>query len=466
MSKRLVAIVLAAGEGTRFRSDTAKVLHPLLGKSLLRLAVEAARETNPDRLLVVAGKRRDGVAEAARALGAEVVEQTAADGTARALAAAKRELRDEEESQLLILPADLPLVRSEILRELLTYHRRRRASLTVLSALLSDPRGFGRVVRGQNGWLRVVEERDAEGLVPAIREVGTSIYAARAADLLGVLPRIRKTNAAGEAALTDAVGLLAKAGRRVEAFMTPAPEDIIQVDTRVEAARAGAALRYRKNVELAAAGVAIIDPASAWIDLEVRLGLDSVVSPFVVIEGATTIGCRARIGPGCHVRDALIGDDVVISASTVIEGAVVEDGVTIGPFARLRGGSVLRAGSHVGNFVEMKKTDFGRGAKAGHLSYLGDSEVGQGVNIGAGTITCNYDGLRKNRTVIEAGAFIGSGSELVAPVRIGRGAYVAAGSVIVKDVAPEALAIARGRQSEIPGWVRRKRAERARETGK
>jgi bifunctional UDP-N-acetylglucosamine pyrophosphorylase/glucosamine-1-phosphate N-acetyltransferase len=466
MNKRLVAIVLAAGEGTRFHSETAKVLHPLLGKSLLRLAVEAARGTNPDRLLVVAGRRRDGVAAAARALGAEVVEQTAVDGTARAMAAAKSALRNEGESQLLILPAGLPLIRSEILRELLTYHRRRRASLTVLSALVSDPRGFGRVVRGQNGSLRIVEERDAEGLVLAIREVGTSIYAARAADLLGVLPRIRKTNAAGEAALTDAVGLLAKAGRRVEAFMTPAPEEIIQVHTRVEAALAGAALRDRKNRELAEAGVAIVDPSSAWIDLEARIGRDSIVSPFVVIEGATTIGRRSRIGPGCHVRDAVIGDDVVLSAATVIEEAVVENAVTIGPFARLRGGTVLRAGAHVGNFVEMKKTDFGPGAKAGHLSYLGDSDVGEGVNIGAGTITCNFDGVRKNRTVIEAGAFIGSGSELVAPIRIGRGAYVAAGSVIVEDVAPDALAIARGRQSEKPGWARRKREERARQTGK
>jgi bifunctional UDP-N-acetylglucosamine pyrophosphorylase/glucosamine-1-phosphate N-acetyltransferase len=253
-----------------------------------------------------------------------------------------------------------------------------------------------------------------------------------------------------------------RSGGRVEAFMTPAPEDILRVDTRADLAQAGARLRDRINASLMESGVTLVDPATSWIDERARIAPDAVVAPFVVIEGATTIGRRAKIGPGCHIIRCTIGEDAVVSALTVMEDATVESRATVGPFARLRARTVLRSGSHVGNFVEMKATDFGPGAKAGHLSYLGDSEVGGEVNIGAGTITCNFDGVRKNKTRIGPGAFIGSGSELVAPVSVGRGAYVAAGSVITKDVSPDALAVARGRQYEKPEWAkaRQERIER------
>ncbi|MCX6560566.1 MAG: bifunctional UDP-N-acetylglucosamine diphosphorylase/glucosamine-1-phosphate N-acetyltransferase GlmU [Candidatus Aminicenantes bacterium] len=462
MRTRLTAIVLAGGKGTRYRSATPKSLHPLLGNTPLALALDAARGAGATRLIVVCDRGDEATARAAREAGAADVVQADPDGTAGAVAAARAALAGETESDLLILPTVYPLLRPETLAELLKFHRKRRASLTILSAVVADPRGFGRVLRGDEGALRIVPESEVAGAALAVTEIGTGVGCARAGLLFGALRSGRRGGAPGERDWQAAAETLSQRGERVEAFATPGPEEIIPLATRADAARIRAALRDRTNLRLAEAGVTIIDPATAWIDLGVRIGPDSIVNPFCVLEGATTIGAWTRIGPGCHIRNAVIGDDVAVSASTVIDDAVLEDRVSIGPFARLRAGTVLRAGAHVGNFVEMKKSDFGPGAKAGHLSYLGDSEVGEGVNIGAGTITCNYDGVRKNRTVIEAGAFIGSGSELVAPVRIGRGAYVAAGSVIVEDVPAEALAIARGRQTVKDGWARRRREQNER----
>jgi bifunctional UDP-N-acetylglucosamine pyrophosphorylase/glucosamine-1-phosphate N-acetyltransferase len=457
MKNRTIVVVLAAGEGTRFRSETPKVLHPLLGKSLLAWALDAAAGLKPRRILVVAGRAKDRIAEAARPYDVEIVGPKGAGGTASALGAAQAALRGEDESDLLVLPCNLPLVDAAVLGELLFYHRRRRAALTAMTAALADLRGFGRLVRGEAGALRGVEEADAEPAALAAPEALTGVFAAKAKALLDVLPRIRGRNAAGERHLGDALAILSLAGARVEAFMTPAADAIIPVRTRFDLSRAAAALRDRKNRELMEAGVTITDPATAWIDADVRIAPDALIGPSVLIEGETSIGRGAKIGPGCHIVRSVIGDGAIVSACTKMEEAVLESGVTVGPFARLRARTVLRAGSHVGNFVELKATDFGPGAKAGHLSYLGDSEIGANVNIGAGTITCNFDGVRKNRTVIEPDAFIGSGSELVAPVRVGRGAFVAAGSVITKDVAPDSLAVARGRQVEKPGWAKRKR---------
>jgi bifunctional UDP-N-acetylglucosamine pyrophosphorylase / glucosamine-1-phosphate N-acetyltransferase len=457
MSKRLVVLILAAGEGTRFRSETTKILHPLLGKSLLLRTIEAARGLAPRRILLMAGRDPDRVAAAAREAGVEVFVPKDRRGTARAVAAAKSALAGEEASDLLILPADRPLVRTETLRELLTYHRRRRAVLTVMSAEVPDPRGCGRVVRGEGGAIRIVGDGEAGPAALTIREIETSIYAARVGGFLSALSRSGNRKADGGIDPAAAAGRLSRAGLRVEAFMTPASGEILRVETRFDLARAAAALRDRINRAFMDAGVTIVDPATAWIDEQARLAPDAVIAPFVVIEGASTIGRRTKIGPGCQIIRCAVGDDVVVAAHTVMEDAVVESGVRVGPFARLRARTVLRRGAHVGNFVEMKATDFGPGAKAGHLSYLGDSEVGADANIGAGTITCNFDGLRKNRTTIGPGAFIGSGSQLVAPVAVGRGAYVAAGSVITMDVSPDALAVARGRQCEKPDWAKRRR---------
>jgi bifunctional UDP-N-acetylglucosamine pyrophosphorylase/glucosamine-1-phosphate N-acetyltransferase len=468
MSRPLIVLISAADGGKRFRTETNKLLHPLLGKSLLQRAIETARGVSPKRIIVAGGGDHGLLEASAREFGAEFMALDGPRKGAFGFAAVRAVLAGEEGGDLLALPADCPLLRAPSLREFLTYHRRRRAVLSVMSAAVFDPRGRGRIVRGPGGSIRIVQDGKAGPAELTIPEIDASIYAARTGGLLSALARPRKRGATGDLDLAAAFVPVFESGGRVEAFMTPAPDDILMVETRADLARAGVRLRDRINAALMESGVTLVDPATAWIDEQACMAPDAVIAPFVVIEGATSIGRRAKIGPGCHIIRCTIGEDAVVLAYTVMEDAVVESRATVGPFARLRARTVLRTGSHVGNFVEMKATDFGPGAKAGHLSYLGDSEVGGGVNIGAGTITCNFDGVRKNKTRIGPGAFIGSGSELIAPVSVGRGAYVAAGSVITQDVSPDALAVARGRQYEKPGWAknRRERIEREKKDGR
>jgi bifunctional UDP-N-acetylglucosamine pyrophosphorylase/glucosamine-1-phosphate N-acetyltransferase len=328
-----------------------------------------------------------------------------------------------------------------------------------MTAELADPAGFGRVVRGLEG-PRIVEEREASAAERALREVNAGVYVFRAADLFWALPKVTNANRKGEYYLTDLVEILAAGGRNVGLSTTASPGEVLGINTRWELARAAAVLRDRKLKALAEAGVGFADPATTWVDLDAEIGPDTTVGPGVVVEGGTRVGARCRIAPGVHIKDSILADGVEVRTASVVEGCRIETGAGVGPFARLRPGTIIRAGAHVGNFVEMKKTDFGRGAKAGHLSYLGDAAVGPDANIGAGTITCNFDGEKKNRTVIGEGVFIGSGTELVAPVAIGKGAYVAAGSTITKDVSPDALAVARQRQVERRGWAARRRAKR------
>jgi bifunctional UDP-N-acetylglucosamine pyrophosphorylase/glucosamine-1-phosphate N-acetyltransferase len=336
--------------------------------------------------------------------------------------AARNWLRESGDSDVLIVPADLPLVRPEALRTLVRAHRRRGSVASVLSAEVEDP-----------------------------------ICVFKTTEFLRALSKAGRKRRAGEFKLAEVLDALSVTGKKVAEVEIPDEGDFVQVRTRSDLSRAIQILRERKIREVSEAGVSILNPASTWIDLDVEIGRDTTIYPSVILEGRTTVGAGCRLYPNVHVINCRVGDRVSIFSSTVMEDVTVEDEVTIGPFARLRPKTFLRAGSHVGNFVEMKNTDFGRKSKAGHLSYIGDAEIQEGVNVGAGTITCNYDGIRKNRTTIEAGAFIGSGTELVAPVRIGRGAYVAAGSVITKDVSPDALAVARGRQIEKADWARRKR---------
>jgi bifunctional UDP-N-acetylglucosamine pyrophosphorylase/glucosamine-1-phosphate N-acetyltransferase len=457
MNRPLLALVLAAGEGRRFRSETNKVLHPLLGRSMLRLVCETVLSLKPVKTSIVIGRQREAVMEEALLLGVGFIHQKEPKGTAGAVLAARNLLRENADSDILIVPADLPLVRPAALRTLLLAHRRGGNAATVLSADIEDPSGFGRIIRTEDGGVRIVEDKEADRAQRAIREVHTSVYAFRTRDLLWALSKVSNKNKAGEYYLTDVPAILSAAGKKVKAVKTPNPRDIVQVNTRADLSRAMDVLRERKIREVSESGVTVLNPASTWIDLDVEIGRDTVVYPSVVLEGRTTVGRGCRLYPGVHVIHSRLADRVTVFSWTVMEDVTIEEGATVGPFARLRPKTFLRAGSHVGNFVEMKNTDFGRGAKAGHLSYLGDSEIQEKVNIGAGTITCNYDGVLKNRTIIEAGAFIGSGTQLVAPVRVGRGAYVAAGSVITKDVSPGALAVARGRQIEKAGWARRKR---------
>lgn len=436
MDDRLVGLVIGGGNESGFKSKIPRILHPLLGTPLVRLAVEAVRDVRPAKLVVSSGLPPERAAAELAGLPVTIVGPGKGREILDAVSAGRREWAADPGADVLAVPADIPLVPSAVLRALVSRHRRKGCAATML--WMDDP--------------AFADGADA-------RRTPTGVFVFQAGDLARVLPGVLKSARKGASDLTAAYERLAAGGRPVGGVPAPEAGDLLRVATRHDLALAGGRLRDRKMRALAAAGVTVLDPASTWIDWTVTIGPDTVVYPGTVIEGPTAIGRDCRIYPHAHIIRSVLGDDVHVFASSVIDEAVLESDVRIGPFARIRMQTRLRTRSRVGNFVEMKKTDFGSGSKAMHLSYLGDSEVGPAANIGAGTITCNYDGARKNPTVIGAGAFIGSGTELVAPVRIGRGAYVAAGSVITKNVADDALAVARGRQIEKPGWAAARRAK-------
>jgi len=458
MSQGLTALVLAAGQGTRFKSATNKVLHPVLGRPMIRLVLDSLLALDPDKVIVVTGHQKDDVARAVAHPKVKCVVQKKQLGTADAVRSARKVLAARPNDDVLVINSDLPLFRAETIKPLLRLHRKSRNALTVLSAEPTDPSGFGRLIRGEKGRLRVVEEKDATPAEKKIGEVNTGIYVFAARDLLDVLPRISNKNVKREFYLTDAVEIISRRGKKVTTFKTPNAEEVVGVNTRYELANAAAALRDRKLRSLAEAGVTVLDPRSTWIDLEVEIGPDTVIYPSVTIEGSTRIGHGCLVHPSAHLVNAEVGNGVQVLTGSVIKDSIIGDGVSVGPHCHLRGKTVIHAGARVGNFVEMKNTDFGRRSKAMHLSYLGDSAVGQDVNVGAGTITCNYDGVKKHRTTIEDKVFVGSGTELVAPVRVGKGAYIAAGSTITADVSPDSLAISRARQVAKPGWAKKKKA--------
>ncbi len=459
MSTGLTALVLAAGQGTRFKSATNKVLHPILGRPMIRFVLDSLLELKPDRVVVVVGHQKDEVARAVAHPQVVCVEQKRQLGTAHAVLAARAIVGRRPGDDVLVINSDLPLFTAETIRPALRAHRRRGNALTVLSAEPENPFGFGRLVRSGPAGLRVVEEKDASPAEKAIREVNTGIYVFRAADLLWALPRVSNKNLKREYYLTDTVAILSEAGRKVSAVKTDRAEEVVGVNSRYELAQAADALRLRKIKALSDAGVTVLDPRSTWIDLGVEIGPDTVIYPSVTIEGETRIGPGSLIHPSAHLVNAEIGRGVQVLTGAVVKDSRLGNGVSVGPYCHLRGHTVIRDGAKVGDFVEMKNSDFGAGSKAMHLSYVGDAKVGRAVNIGAGTITCNYDGVRKNPTTIGDGVFIGSGTELIAPVTVGRGAYVAAGSTITDNVAADALAVARARQVEKRGWAKKKRAQ-------
>lgn len=457
MRRGFVALVLAAGKGTRFKSKTAKVLHPLMGKSMLRLVLDSVKAVKPQKTAVVVGYQKGGIVSTLSGEAFDFIRQESQLGTAHAVLAAKNFLRKEKGGDVLVLNADLPLVTPSTLKTLLALHIKQKNSLTLLSGKLENGAGYGRIIRSGDGGIRIVEERDATPSERKIKEVNGGIYVFKIKDLLAALPKISPLNKKGEYYLTDIVGVMSQSGKKVAVYPAKRPDEIFSVNTRQDLARAAGILRQRKNQELSMKGITILDPLTTWIDLDVRIGRDTVIHSSVIIEGNSRIGGHCRLYPFVHLINTQVGNRVKILSSTVIQDSILQDDAQVGPFAHLRPKNVLRPGSRVGNFVEMKNTDFGRRSKAGHLTYLGDCQVKEDVNIGAGTITCNYDGVKKSKTHIEAGAFIGSGTELVAPVRIGKGAYVGAGSTITKNVSPGSLAISRGRQLERPGWASRKR---------
>ena len=457
MKRELIALVLAAGKGTRFKSDKIKVLHPMLGKPMIHLIVDCMFSLKPEAVYVVVGYQKDQVMAEDYSKPVQFVYQRNQLGTAHAVLAAKKMLQSNREKDLLVINGDLTLIRPETLRPMVKQHRKDKNSLTFLSAEMEDPTGFGRVTYQEKGLIRIFEQKDATPAQRKIKEVNVGVYLFRIEDLLKFLPRISNENAKGEFYLTDIVEIMSGGNGKVGVFKAPPDQEIVGINDRNELARAIDILRQRKVASLAASGVTVYDPATTWIDLDVKIGQDSTIYSSVVLEGKTRIGQRCKLYPFVHVRESRIGDDVDILTSSVIENSTIEKGARVGPFTHLRPKSIIKSGAKVGNFVEMKNTVFGRGSKAGHLSYLGDSEIRDNVNIGAGTITCNSDGKTKHKTIIEEGAFIGSGTELIAPVRIGKDSYVGAGSTINKDVSAGALAVSRSKQVEKPGWGRKKR---------
>ena len=455
----LDVLVLAAGMGKRLRSKTIKLLHPVAGRPMLAHVLDAAAELRPRRLITVVGHQADLVREALADAATIFVLQREQRGTGHAVLQAARQL--EPRATLLVLNGDLPTIRPATLRTFVARHRRSGATLSVLSAEVADPTGYGRVVRDAQGRIRaVVEQKDASPEERRIREINCGIYCARAEPLLRMLRRLTPDNAQGEYYLTDAVRGLLEQGERVAAVLHDDAAEVLGVNTRQELARASRTLYERKAEQLQEAGVTLLDASRTLIDPRAHVGADSLIYPNVILEGASSVGRECVIRQGSRLSNTTVDDGAEILDYCVIEDSHIGAGARVGPFARLRPGSTLEAETRVGNFVEIKKSRLGRGSKANHLTYLGDATIGPECNVGAGTITCNYDGAAKHATLLGRGVFVGSDTQLVAPVSIGDGAYVGAGTTVTKDVPPGALAISRAPQTNLEGWVAR-RARRA-----
>jgi bifunctional UDP-N-acetylglucosamine pyrophosphorylase/glucosamine-1-phosphate N-acetyltransferase len=452
-------VILAAGKGTRMKSERPKVLHRIAGVPLIEHVLRVAASLEPASMTVIVGHQAGDVQQALSIWpGLRFALQEPQLGTGHALLQAEPALRGAR-GMVVLLSGDVPLLRSETLAALTRVHEERRAAVTVVTAEVGAPDGYGRVVRDNGRIVAIVEHKDATPAQRALREINSGIYAFDLEGLFDALRSVGSANAQGEYYLPDLVKIYTARGRIVETSPVADAREILGVNSRKELAELADILNMRTNDSLMQAGVTIIDPATAYIGPDVEIGADTVIHPSVYLEGRTRIGARCEIHSGVRVVDSTIDDDVVINNFCVITSSRVAAGARVGPFAHLRPASHVGEGAHVGNFVELKKTTLGRGSKASHLTYLGDTTVGEKVNVGAGTITCNYDGVTKHPTVIEDGAFIGSDTQLIAPVRVGRGAYVAAGSSITEDVPAESLAIARGKQVNKEGWVKRRRGK-------
>ena len=466
----VAAIVMAAGLGKRMQSKQAKVLHPVAGRSMVLYAVELAQRVAGHQVAVVVGHQADQVSQVIKESTAgkngqvplSIVEQRELLGTGHAVLQAKPVFLESGRSmpaQFIILNGDTPLLRESTLRELLEVHRRQEAAVTILTALLNDASGYGRVVRSSDECVsRIVEDRDANAAVKAIHEINVGTYVVEGDVLFSALDQLQPTNAQGEFYLTDIVQMAVEQDRRVAAVTLEDPNEGLGVNTRLQLAEAEQVVRRQIRHRWLAAGVRMIDPASTWIDAGVTIGRDTVLYPNVMLEGATMIGEDVVVRSGSRITDCTIGNRVEILDHCVFRDSQIEDDATLGPFTHLRPHVLVRKGAKVGNFVEAKKTEIGEGSKANHLSYLGDAKIGKGVNIGAGTITCNYDGVRKAETIIEDGVFIGSDTQLVAPVTVGAGSVIAAGTTVTQDVPLDSLVISRVVQVTRPGWAAKRRA--------
>jgi bifunctional UDP-N-acetylglucosamine pyrophosphorylase / glucosamine-1-phosphate N-acetyltransferase len=458
-SRPAAVIVLAAGEGTRMKSALPKVLHPLCGRSMLGHAIAAARDLEPERLVVVVGHARDkvGAHVTSQAPEARIVIQDHQGGTGHAVRSVIETI-GEIPGQVLVTYGDMPLLRARTLADLARKHEQAGNAVTVLTARVPDPTGYGRIVRDASGALTgIVEERDASPEQRRIDEINSGCYVFDGALLADAIKRLPSANAQGQEYLTDAVGILRGDGHPVGTLVAGDPTEIQGVNDRVQLAQARRVYNDRLLEHWMRAGVTIVDPATTWLDAEVTLAPDVEIGPSTQLEGRTTIGAGAQVGPGVVLRDTVVGAGASV-INAVCEQSEIGPEATVGPYTRLRPGSRLGRGARAGSFVEMKNADVGDGTKVPHLTYVGDADIGAGSNIGAATVFVNYDGVGKHRTRVGDQVRIGSDTMLVAPVEIGDGAYTAAGSVITQNVPPGALGIGRAGQRNIPGWVARRRA--------
>ncbi|MBI5192394.1 MAG: bifunctional UDP-N-acetylglucosamine diphosphorylase/glucosamine-1-phosphate N-acetyltransferase GlmU [Nitrospirae bacterium] len=457
MNEDIITIILAAGLGKRMKSGLAKVLHPVAGVPMILYPVKAAGEISSAKTIVVAGHQADRVKYILSDKNVEIVFQAEQKGTADAVRLAVDSMRNFK-GMVVVLCGDVPLITSEIVGELLLTHKNTGASLTVLTTEVDDPSGYGRIFRGPGGSiLRIVEDKDADERIKRIREINTGIYVFNSTFLSEVIGEIRSENVQKEFYLTDSIELGISKGLKVLAHKTLQHEEVMGINTKAELASAEGIMRSRINNRHLINGVIMVNPDTVYIDESVIIARDVTIYPGTFIQGNTVIGEGSVIYPNNRIVDSVIGCGVTIKDSSVIEESRVGDNAQIGPFAHLRPGTVLDKNVHIGNYVELKKAYVGEGSKANHLTYLGDTEIGSGVNIGAGTITCNYDGYKKYKTTIGNGVFVGSDVQFIAPVSIGDNALIAAGSTVTKDVPPGALAISRVEQENREGYVEKRR---------
>lgn len=450
MTKRY-AVILAAGQGTRMKSSLYKVLHPVMGRPMVQHVMDQIKPLQLESTVTIVGFGADSVRETLGEQSNYVIQEEQL-GTGHAVQQAEELLKDKEGTTLVVC-GDTPLITKETFQALYNHHEKQEASATILTAKIDNPTGYGRVIRNGNGEVeRIVEHKDANESEIQVNEINTGTYCFDNQLLFSALKKVSNDNAQGEYYLPDVIEILRNEGKKVSAYVTPDFEETLGVNDRIALAKAEKIMKLRVNKNHMRNGVTIIDPENTYIEPGVNIEQDVIIYPGTVIKGSTTIKSNAEIGPNSEISNCLVGENTIVKHS-VASDSKIGDRVNIGPFAHIRPDSVVGNGAKVGNFVEIKKTSLGEGSKASHLTYLGDAKIGNNVNVGCGTITVNYDGKNKFLTTIEDDAFIGCNANLIAPVTIGKGAYVAAGSTITDDVPNEALSIARSRQTNKEGYA-------------
>ena len=462
----IASVILAAGKGKRMKSKHAKVLHAIAGRPMLSYSVETAGRLPSDKILVVVGHQAEAVKQVLAGTPVQTIDQGKPLGTGHAVLQTQTALADFD-GAVLILNGDVPLITVETLRSLIRIHHERKADLTLLTTILDRPDGYGRIVRDASGSVTaIVEEGDAPPAQRAIREVNTAFYVVNRPFLFEALKALKTDNIQKEYYLTDIVRYAVDQGSRLEAVGADSPDEVMGVNSRLDLSRIEKVVYRRIAERHLLSGVSIPDPETVWIDFDVKIGQDTVVYPNVRLEKGSRIGEDCTIGSYAKITASTLENGVTIKEASILTESKLEENTVVGPFAHLRPGTILRKGAVIGNFVETKKTEIGEGSKAKHLTYLGDAIIGKEVNIGAGTIICNYDGVQKHQTIIEDHVFVGSDTQLIAPVRIGRGATIGAGSTVTRDVSPDSLAISRTKQIQKAGWSKKRRADKTKKGGK